>query len=495
MELHVVIQGRKKLTEQLYAQLKSAIEHGRLAPGSQLPPSRLLAQQLKVSRKTVSDTYTKLTYENYLTAVVGKGTFVCASFIKLPQPMTAVPLASAGSISRWERVPAPPSDHSLVGTPDINFVGGATHISSFPQDEWRRCVNYALREIQTTAGSYNRPEGIPPLRNAIAQHIAFSRGLNCLPDDIMVCNGTQQALDLIARVVLEPGTIVAVEDPGYPPARRLFTSHGAKVIGVPLDNEGLRVDLIPNRTQLIYVTPAHQFPLGMPMSVARRRALLERARELGALIIEDDYDSEFRYEGRPTDSLKTLDEYGLVAFVGTFSKTMLPELRIGYAVLPPSIIGAVIKAKLISDWHTSTLPQWALTRFIADGGLLKHVRRCHAIYSNRRQRILDRLKSDLSPWLEPIPTTAGLHIAARFKVEIDVDYLVERAFKLGIGLYSIARYYYQATPQPGLLLGFGAIETVDIDPALDRLRELLDTPFNVTNIDTDGNEKLPTYKL
>jgi GntR family transcriptional regulator/MocR family aminotransferase len=494
VELHVVIQGRKKLSEQLYEQLKSAIEHGRLAPGSQLPPSRLLAQQLKISRKTVSDTYTQLTYENYVTGIVGKGTFVSASSCKPAQLLIAAPLASANIIARWERIPAPPSDHSLVGTPDINFVGGATHIGKFPQDEWRRCVNYALRRIQTTAGSYNRPEGIAPLRHAIAQYIAFSRGVSCSFSDIVVCNGTQQALDLIARVVLDPGTVVAVEDPGYPPARRLFASHGAKVIGVPVDDEGLRVDLIPDGTQLIYVTPAHQFPLGMPMSMARRRALLERARELGALIIEDDYDSEFRYEGRPTDSLKTMDEYGLVAFVGTFSKTMLPELRIGYAVLPPSIIGAVIKAKLISDWHTSTIPQWALTRFIADGGLSKHVRRCHAIYANRRQRILDRLKNDLSAWLEVIPTTAGLHIAARFKTGVDVDYLIARAFEFGIGLYSIERYYYHAAPQSGLLLGFGAIETVDIDPAFDRLRELLQTPFPPLNKDTCENNELPTYK-
>ena len=169
-----------------------------------------------------------------------------------------------------------------------------------------------LRRIQTTGGAYNRPEGISPLRHSIVQYIAFSRGVNCSPSDIVVCNGTQQALDLIARVVLEPGIIVAVEDPGYPPTRRLFASHGAKVIWVPIDNEGLRVDLIPDKPRLIYTTPAHQFSLGMPMSMDRRRALLDRARRLGALIIEDDYDSEFRYEGRPTDLLKTMDQNGLV---------------------------------------------------------------------------------------------------------------------------------------------------------------------------------------
>jgi GntR family transcriptional regulator/MocR family aminotransferase len=244
-------------------------------------------------------------------------------------------------------------------------------------------------------------------------------------------------------------------------------------VGVPVDKEGMRVDLIPDQTRLIYVTPAHQFPLGMPMSHERRLALLNRAEELGAIIIEDDYDSEFRYEGLPTDSLQSMDERGLVAFVGTFSKTMLPELRLGYAVLPPAILEAVIKAKQFTDWHTSTLPQWSLAKFMTDGELQKHIRRCHSIYAGRRERILSRLNGDLYPWLEAIHTTAGFHIAALFKNPIDLKLLIELSRKVEVGLYSIEGFFYQEAPKSGLLMGFGSIETLDIDPAMDRLRDIL----------------------
>jgi GntR family transcriptional regulator/MocR family aminotransferase len=240
-----------------------------------------------------------------------------------------------------------------------------------------------------------------------------------------------------------------------------------------VDDEGIQVDRIPDGVRFIYVTPSHQFPLGMPMSVARRQALLEKARAIGAIIIEDDYDGEFRYEGRPTDSLQSMDQHGVVAYVGTFSKTLLPELRLGYVVLPPALLNAVIKAKQLTDWHTCTLPQWALSKFITDGTLNKHIRRCHGIYAGRRERILARVASDLSPWLEAIPCTAGFHMTLLCKVPVDVKFLIEMARKVDIGLYAIDAFFDQTPVRPGLIMGFGAIEVLDIDPALDRLRDLL----------------------
>ncbi|WP_460141876.1 MocR-like pyridoxine biosynthesis transcription factor PdxR [Pseudomonas sp. S2_E01] len=472
MELHVVINGRKDLAGQLYNQLRSAIESGRLAAGTQLPPSRLLAEQLGISRKTISDTYAQLTYENYLTGVIGKGTYVNTRPAKAQPRQGHSQLASAEVIESWRNLPVFLRHPTLEGSLRYDFIGGATSKGQFPQDDWRRCTSHALRQIAGSKGFYSFPEGLPALRNAIARHIAFSRGVNCQDEDVVVCNGAQQALDLISRVLTRPGSLVAMEDPGYPPARLLFGSHGATVVGVPVDAEGIQVDRIPEGTRLIYVTPSHQFPLGIAMSQARRVALLERARELGAIIIEDDYDSEFRYEGRPTDSLQSMDEYGIVAYVGTFSKTLLPELRLGYMILPPAILEAVIRAKQLTDLHTSTLPQWALAKFIAEGCLLKHIRRCHAIYAARRERILTRVASDLSPWLEAIPSVAGFHISLRCKVPIDMQLLVELARKVEVGLYPIAPFYYQRTPQDGLLMGFGAIEMLDIDPALDRLRDI-----------------------
>lgn len=473
MELHVVINGRKDLMGQLYQQLRSAIESGRLAAGTQLPPSRLLAEQLSVSRKTVSDTYAQLTYENFLTGVIGKGTYVNARPAKVVRKQSHLELAGADVIETWRNLPDMMRHPSLEGVLRYDFIGGATGKGQFPLDDWRRCTAHALRQIASAKGLYSQPEGLPALRNAIARHIAFSRGVNCQDQDVVVCNGAQQALDLIARVLTRPGSLVAMEDPGYPPARLLFGSHGATVAGVPLDDEGMRVDLIPDGTRLIYVTPSHQFPLGMPMTQRRREALLARAYELGAIIIEDDYDSEFRYEGRPTDSLQSMDERGIVAYVGTFSKTLLPELRLGYAVLPPAILEAVILAKRLTDQHTSTLPQWALAKFIAEGCLLKHIRRCHALYASRRERILARMAGDLAPWFEAVPTTAGFHMAVLCRVPIDLALVIELAKKAEVGLYSLDGFFHETPVRPGLILGFGAIETLDIDIALDRLRDIL----------------------
>ncbi|MGE8097014.1 MocR-like pyridoxine biosynthesis transcription factor PdxR [Pseudomonas fluorescens] len=473
MELHVVINGRKDLAGQLYQQLRSAIESGRLAAGTQLPPSRLLAEQLGISRKTISDTYAQLTYENFLTGRIGKGTYVNARPSAIVRKQSHSELASADTLERWRNMPSFLRHPTLEGSLRYEFIGGATSKSQFPQDDWRRCTAHALRQIAGSKGFYSEPEGLPALRNAIARHIAFSRGVNCQDDDVVVCNGAQQALDLISRVLTEPGSLVAMEDPGYPPARLLFASHGAEVVGVPVDEQGIQVALIPDGTRLIYVTPSHQFPLGMPMSQARREALLASAHELGAIIIEDDYDSEFRYEGRPTDTLQSMDERGIVAYVGTFSKTLLPELRLGYAILPPAILEAVIRAKQLTDVHTSTLPQWALAKFIAEGCLLKHIRRCHAVYAGRRERILARVAGDLSPWLEAVPTSAGFHMALLCKVEVDVPRVIALAKKLDVGLYGLNGFYYQQTPRAGLFMGFGAIETLDIDVALDRLRDIL----------------------
>ena len=473
MQLHLVITGRKDLAAQLYQQLREAIATGRLSAGAQLPPSRLLAEQLGVSRKTVSDTYATLTYEGLLVGKIGRGTFVNAWAPQPDRVQTAADLACAANLGKWAALPSPmrhPTDDSILR---YEFIGGATTRNQFPQDEWRRCTQDALRRIAQNSGFYSQPEGLPALRSAIAGHIAFSRGVKCRDSDIVVTNGAQQALDLIARVVLEPGSIVAMEDPGYSPARQLFVAMGASVASVPVDEHGIQVEKIPDGTRLIYVTPSHQFPLGMPMSLPRREALLARAIELGAIIIEDDYDSEFRYAGRPTDSLQSMDTRGVVTYVGTFSKTLLPELRLGYAVLPPAIYGAVLKAKQLTDQHCSTLPQWALAKFISEGYLLKHIRRCHSVYAGRRERILQRLAGDLSPWFEAVPTVAGFHMAALCKVPVDVALLIELARQVDVGLYPLDVFYHDAAVRSGLIIGFGAIETLDIDPALDKVRDIL----------------------
>jgi GntR family transcriptional regulator/MocR family aminotransferase len=273
---------------------------------------------------------------------------------------------------------------------------------------------------------------------------------------------------------VEPGSTVAVEEPGYPPARQLFASQGANVVGIPVDAEGIVVGAIPSDCRLIYVTPSHQFPLGMQMSLRRRKELLARALAMGAIVVEDDYDSAFLYKARPVDSLQSMDAHGIVAYVGTFSKVMMPELRIGYLVAPPAILQAVSTAKHLSDWHGSTLMQQALANFIADGHLQKHIRRCHNIYAARRDAILRRLHGDLSPWLEPVPIEAGFHMTALLRRAVDVPLLLRMARRMDVGLYSTAGFHADTPPAPALFFGFGAIDTLDIDEALNRVRQVLE---------------------
>lgn len=471
MELHIRLNGTRDLAKQITEQLRQAITQGTLAAGTRLPPTRLLAEQLGVSRKTVADAYSHLTYDNLLVGRVGAGTFVNHHVPHATQPIQADELAGAAVIAHWREAAMPM--HHPIHTLRYDYLGGATGKQQFPEQEWRRCVLFALRQSAQSRGLYSQPEGLPMLREAIARHIGFSRGVRCGSDDLLVTNGAQQALDLIARVLVEPGCTVVVEDPGYPPARLLFAAQGARVVGVPVDDQGLRVERIPEGTRLIYVTPAHQFPLGMPMSLARRRALLERARELGAIIIEDDYDCEFRYEGRPTDSLQSLDRHGLVAYVGTFSKSLLPELRLGYLVAPPGLLKALICAKQLTDWHTATLTQWALAKFMLDGYLLKHIRRCHTAYASRRERLIERLDGDLAPWFERIHSNAGFHLAILAKGTLDVPRLIELAKQAEIGLYPLAPFYTTAAARSGLLMGYGCIDSLDIPPSLERLRALL----------------------
>ncbi|WP_249674155.1 PLP-dependent aminotransferase family protein [Pseudomonas abieticivorans] len=474
MELHIVFQGRKDLGEQLYRHLREGIESGRLAAGTRLPPSRLLAEQLKVSRKTVADTYQSLTYDGLLSGRVGSGTFVNARMAQATARQGTSDLASAAVVALWRDMKLPLHHPGIHGGLRGDFIGGASSRAQFPHDEWRRCTLHALRQSSRSRGLYSAPEGVADLREGIARHVGFSRGVRCSGEDVLVTNGAQQALDLVSRVLIEPGCRVAMEDPGYPPARLLFMAQGAEVIGVPVDEEGIQVQQIPDGTRLIYVTPSHQFPLGMAMSTARREALLARALELGAIIIEDDYDCEFRYEGLPTDSLQGLDQHGLVAYIGTFSKTLLPELRLGYTVLPPAIHAAVRVAKQLTDWHTSTQNQLALAKFMAEGHLHKHIRRSREVYAVRRERIISRFESDLAPWFAVVPSSAGYHLAVTCRAPLDIDQVIAVARYAEVGLYSLAPFFFQQATTPGLIMGYGAIDLLEIDPALDRLRDVLE---------------------
>lgn len=473
MELHLHIAGDTDLSGQVYREIAKAIAEGRLKHGQQLPPSRLLAEQLGISRKPVADAYSRLKYDRLVVGHIGKGSFVDCTGTVTRGGQIDDALGRNATLNYWKNLRTPLRHAMPEGNSKYEFIGGMPAAAHFPHDEWRRCTLHGLRKNKGSLGKYGPTEGEPTLREAIARHVGFSRGVRCTSAQVVVTNGAQQAFDLLTRVTVARGDVVAMEDPGYPMARLLFAAQGATVVSVGIDDEGMIVDQIPPETKLIYTTPAHQFPLGMPMSQARRELLLTKAYELSALIIEDDYDSEFRYEGRPTDSLQSMDRHGVVAFVGSFSKVMLPELRLGYVVAPPAIVKPLLSAKHVFDWHSPAAIQHALSLFIDDGLLLKHIRRGHGIYATRRDELMKHFMGPLEPWFRLVPTTAGFHVAAVATKHIDIRLLQRLARRADVGLYSLADFYTERAPKNGLFLGYGAIETLDIEPALLRVRDIL----------------------
>ncbi|MDY0749072.1 PLP-dependent aminotransferase family protein [Paucibacter sp. R3-3] len=473
MEINIVLEGRKDLTGQIERCLRKLIRQGDLTAGTQLPPSRVLAESLGVSRKTVSEAYQRLSHDDLVEARHGSGSYVRQQPVQPIARPIAPKLAGAPVADRWRNLLLPLRHPLPAGGSRYEFIGGAPDNSLFPHEVWRRCVMHACRQGARGRALYGQAEGLPELREAVARHVAVARGVRCSASDVIITNGAQQALDLIARVLVRPGDVIAVEEPGYPPARHLFEAQGANVVGIEVDSEGIRVDLIPEQTRLIYTTPSHQFPLGMPMSVARRKALISRATELGAIIIEDDYDSEFRFEGSPTDSLQGMDGSGLVAFVGTFSKALSPELRLGFVVAPGRIVEALGNAKHLTDWHTAPSVQWALAKFMNDGDLQRHLRRAHNVYAQRRQELIASVNRELSSAFELIPIQAGFHMAALAKRALDVAKLIHWARRVEVGIYPLDVFYMAGRPRQGLMFGFGAIATADIAPALSRVGQVL----------------------
>ncbi|MBB3260502.1 GntR family transcriptional regulator/MocR family aminotransferase [Paraburkholderia bannensis] len=501
MDLHVTVSGQRDLAGQIYRQLRERIVEGRLAGGTRLPSTRELAGQLGVSRKTTLDVFERLLAEGYLIARRGSGTFVADTLERLPARASGHPNAQSRAAQAVSQRDAggrrDPHAQPLVRDADAlpwwqtqtgpfalprpdprlacDFAGGIVDKSRFPFDIWRRCITDALRVQARGLGAYRDPAGEEKLRLAISRYLAFNRAVASNWDDVIVTQGAQQALALLARVLLRPGDIVAVEDPGYPPAREAFESFGAKVVPVPVDDDGLIVETLPKDARVVYVTPSHQFPLGMPMSLARRVALLEWAQKHGALVIEDDYDCEFRFEGRSLEPLKSLDNAGLVAYVGTFSKTIFPELRVGYMVPPAALKGALMRARQTADCHGCVLTQTALADFLLNGHFARHLRRMHQTYAARRETLLAHLRGPLCAWLEPVmPNTAGLHLAARLVAGADENALLAAARAASVGLHALAPFHLNAPLQQGFLFGYGAVEVGQIDAALSALAARLE---------------------
>ena len=467
MDVHVRIDGRGDRSDRIYRQVREAIHDGRLRRGERLPASRDLAAQLAVSRNTVAVAYERLAAEGYLVSRIGSGTFVAA-----PSPTPAAEgrrRAPTSSPVRprelWDALPDPlwteptPVAYDFsVGTPDPGL---------FPIEQWRRFVGGELRRGILDSAGYGDPAGLARLRSAIARHIGIARSVDAAADDVLVTSGAQQAFDLIGRVLVEPGDIVVVEEPGYPPVRQLFETLGARVVGVPVDDEGLVVDALPPTARLVYVTPSHQFPLGAVMSFDRRIALLEWARASGAAIIEDDYDTEYRFADRPLDPLQSLDRDGRVIYVGTFSKTMLPALRLGFLVAPEPLRGPLRSAKRLSDWSADYLTQAAMARFIDGGHLARHVRRATREYGARQQQVIAEVAAEFGDAFRVVPSIAGLHLCIEpVGAALDADRVATLAASVGVAVQSLARFCAEKPGRPGLILGFGGIAPGDVRDGL-----------------------------
>ncbi|HEX7110846.1 MAG TPA: PLP-dependent aminotransferase family protein [Mizugakiibacter sp.] len=463
--------GSGTLLRALHGQLRAAILDGRLKPGLRLPTTRALAAAYGVSRNTAVAAYDLLLSEGYLLTRPRAGVYVADV---LPAAPARKPAAQAAGADRrlaalWRKPPLTP--HAAAAAPRRDFALGVPDTRAFPFDAWRRLSARALRAAAKRAAAYLEPQGQPALRAAIAQHVAFARAVACGADDIVVTAGAQQAFDLLARILVTPGrTLVAVENPGYPPARAAFAAAGAQLVPVAVDEEGVIVERLPDAVRVIYVTPSHQFPLGVAMSARRRAELLAFAQRRGAVVIEDDYDGEFRYAGRPLDALQTLDRAESVFYVGTFSKCLFPALRLGFVAAPAWARRALIAAKLAADWHCPGVTQEALAAFIAEGHLVRHVRRMRGLYAARRDALLAGLDGELSPWLQPLPAVAGLHLAARTAPGLDADALARRARELGVGVQSLRDYRAGRGGVAGLAFGFGAIDAAAIPEGLALLR-------------------------
>jgi len=454
------------LTLQLYEQLRHAISGGRLLPGDQLTPSRQLAGELGVSRHTVTTAYSRLVAEGYAQGRAGGGSVVAPT--PAPPPHAAGPataLRPARRFADWAPIfPIPSPSYRFDLRP------GSPDPALFPAALWRRRLAAAAAADRPV---YGHPAGRTRLRRAIADWVARSRSVASGEDSIVITCGAQHAIDLVARVLLEPGDTVAVEDPGYLPVVLLLKALGANVVGVPVDDQGLVVDLLPPAARIAYVTPSHQFPLGMTMSMARRRALLRWAEHHDAAVIEDDYDTEFRYVDRPLEPLQALDDNGRVVYVGSFSKTFSPALRLGFAVVPPPLATPIAALRQLIDWHPPTVTQTALAGLIDDGLLDQHLRRSRRVYAERHHLLTEALSGPLAAHLAARSPNAGLHVATLLRDGLGEDEVIHAAAGHGIGLMGLHHFFHASPPQQGLLLGFGAVSTTGLAAALRTLGGVL----------------------
>ena len=458
--LHLFVDrgGGIPIHRQIREGLRRAILEGRLRPGQRIPSTRSLATDLGVSRLPVLSAYEQLLHEGYLVGRTGSGTFVSEAVPDdMLRPVSPNAHARHGPAAR-RRAGVARSASSVWNYPAVPFQVGLPALDLFPQAAWKKIMLKHVKAETPDLLSYTDPAGLADLRSSIADHIRSARAVRCEAEQVLIVSGSQAALRIAAAALLAPGDRVAIEEPGYFGAHRALASGGAELVPVPVDGEGLNVGALRRRgarIRAVYVTPSHQYPLGVTMSAPRRFALLEWAADRKAWILEDDYDSEFRHVSRPIGALQGIDARDRVIYIGTFSKALCPGVRLGYIVVPPELWDRFYQARLGFDIFTPTLYQRALAEFLHRGHFARHLRRMRSAYLERRDALLRGLARHCGDSLTIHNSDAGLHVTALLREGIDDRELVARLGRRGLAALPLSTSYLGTARQQGLLLGFG----------------------------------------
>jgi len=453
------------LHRQLYEQWRQGILGGRFRPAERVPSTRELSAELAVSRSTVTIAYDQLIAEGFLETDRGSGTFVCRELPKHPH----APRDEGAPAPRLSRYGAGLSgDFAYAHSPRgfLCLAQWRPDLSLFPIATWRKLVMRRLRSATPELFDYSdESAGYGPLRKEIAAYVARSRAVRCTADQIVVVNGSAQGIDLCARLLLEHGDQAAIENPGYFGARRIFEGYGARLGPARIDENGIVIGDLAGDPRLVYVTPSHQFPTGVAMSLARRLELIEWARRHNAVVIEDDYDSEYRYSGPPLPALQGLSAGVTAIYIGTFSKVMFPSLRIGYIVAPPGLLAPLRRAKWLADRHTPVPEQAALADFISEGHLERHIRRMRRVYGARRAALVEALDRYFGKRVQIQGDAAGMHVLVRF----EDPRVAAKAVAAKVQLNSSAACYIDEPPAGEFLIGFSSVGERSIREAVKRL--------------------------
>ena len=436
---------------QLYQRFRESIADGRLRPGDRVPAVRALAAELNLARGTVEAAYQLLIGEGYLTARGAAGTVVTPHLAAVSSPIHQPPLTST----------AYQATHS--GTQPLALQMGLPALDAFPRKLWTRLAGRQLRQAGLEGLVYPDPRGHAPLRAAIATYLGISRGITCRPEQIFVCAGYRACLDLISHTLMQPGDSCWLEEPGYFMARNALLEAGAQLVPVPVDDQGLDVAQGIRRApdaRFAVVTPTHQSPLGVSLSLPRRLALLDWANSRGSWIIEDDYDSEYRYQGKPLPALKSLDQQGRVLYTGTFSKVLFPGLRLAYLVVPADQSEAFARQADRLHNHCPHLLQATVTAFLNEGHFARHLKKMRSLYARRRQWLVEALQQQMGDRLLINPQAGGMHLVVGLR-EGDDNPLAQRARSVGIAVEPLSQWYLEVEPRHGLVLGFTNITSAE----------------------------------